>query len=112
MLIRSVGGTRSGALLGLLQEVCVLLGESTASLYWDLLKFYDSIDARPHRVGAECGFPMRVAVVDLKVHSPWVEGTDCGKQHAGGQQVFQCVCEKDAARNPGGDSQVGAVGQG
>ena len=74
MLIRSVVGTRSGALLGLLQEVGVLLGESTASLYWDLLKFCDSIDARHPRVEAECGFPMRVAVVDLQVHSPWVEG--------------------------------------
>ena len=51
-----------------LQEVGVIFGESTASVYWDLQKFYDSFDARQLlRLGAECGFPARV-VVDLQVH--------------------------------------------
>ena len=46
----------------------VILGESTASVYWDLQKFYDSVGARHLlRLGAECGFPTRVAVVDLQV---------------------------------------------
>ena len=47
----------------------VILGESTASVCWDLQKFYGSIDVRQLlRCRAECGFPMRVAVVDLQVH--------------------------------------------
>ena len=38
-------------------------------MYWDLQKFYDSIDVRRLlRLGAECGFSERVAVVDLQVH--------------------------------------------
>ena len=53
----------------LLQEVGVVLGESTASANWDLQKFYDSIDVRLLLgLGAEHGFPIRVAVVDLQVH--------------------------------------------
>ena len=39
-------------------------------MYWDLQKFYDSIvDVRQVlRLGAECGFPIGVVVVDLQVH--------------------------------------------
>ena len=44
----------------------VNLGESMASVHWDLQKFYDSVVVRP---GTECGFPMRVAAVDLQVHA-------------------------------------------
>ena len=47
----------------------VILDESTSSVYWDLQKFCDSIDVRHLlRLGAECCFPRRVAVVDLQVH--------------------------------------------
>ena len=45
------------------------MGETTASVYWDHQKFYDPIDVRHLlRLGAGCGFSMRVAVVDLQVH--------------------------------------------
>ena len=48
-----------------LQEVEVILGESTASVCWDLQKFCDSIDVR-HLL--RLSVPMGVAVVDLQVH--------------------------------------------
>ena len=83
------------------------------SVCWDHHKFDDSIDVRHSlRLGAECGFPMRVAVVDLQVHLGlralrWVcQATDRGKQHLG------CVCEKHGVRISGGGSQGGAAGQG
>ena len=91
-------------------------------MYWDLQKFYDSIDvSHLLRLGAERRFPMRVAVVDLQVHlglralrwaGAFCQATDRGKQHSDGQQVWHCVCEKKTVRYPGGGSQVGAVGQG
>ena len=51
----------------LLQDIGVILGESTASVSWDLQKFHDFIDVRQLlRLGAEFGFPMGVVVVDLQ----------------------------------------------
>ena len=50
----------------------VILGESTTTVQWDLQKFHDFIGVRHLlRLGAECGFSMRVAVVDLQVHLGW-----------------------------------------
>ena len=82
----------------------VILCESTASVYWDLQKFYDPVSVRQLlRLGAECGFPMRVAVVDLEVHlglralrwaGAFCRATAGRKQHTGGQQVLRCVREK------------------
>ena len=72
----------------------VILCESTASVYWDLQKVYDPVSVRQLlRLGAECGFPMRVAVVDLEVHlglralrwtGAFCRATAGRKQHTGG----------------------------
>ena len=46
----------------------VILGEQRHQYIWDLQKFYDSIDVRHLlKLGAECGFPLRVAGVDLQL---------------------------------------------
>ena len=67
--VRGCSALQSAIRRRLLQEVGVILYESTASVYWDLQKFYDSIDVRHLlRLEAECCFPMTVAVVDLQVH--------------------------------------------
>ena len=100
---------------GLLQEVGVILGEPTTLVQWDLQKFNDSICVRHLlRLGAECGFSMRVAVVDLQVHLGWrpCVGLALFAQPQTVQQVFPCVCEKYVVRIPGEGSQVGAVGHG
>ena len=92
--------------------VGIILGESTASVYWDLQKFYDSIGVRHLiRLGEECGFPLRVASGLPAVF--WLRALRWAgyKQHTDGWQVLQCIREKHVVWNLGGGLQDGAFGQ-
>ena len=51
-------------------ELCVLSGMTAITVFWDLAKFYDSLDlVVVVSLAQRAGFPVRVAAMDLQVHT-------------------------------------------
>ena len=53
----------------LMDECAVALGYETASIYWDLMKFYDSVDwVRAIEWSLELGLPPRLLRIAMSIH--------------------------------------------
>ncbi len=67
--IRGASAQSAGTMRRLLDELAVLSGQDTIGVYWDLQKFYDSIDIiKLIELSTRRGFSVAVAAIDLQVH--------------------------------------------
>ena len=67
--VRGASAQKAGLLRRLLDELAVLSGLDSLSIYWDVEKFYDSICiVQLVKLAAGRGFPLHVAAIDLQVH--------------------------------------------
>ena len=67
--VKGSSALKAGLFRRLLSECAVLVGKETVSIYWDLEKFYDSIDwVRLIRWSLELGFPAIVLEIVMSVH--------------------------------------------
>ena len=67
--VKGSSALKAGLFRRLLDECAVLIGKETVSIFWDLEKFYDSIDwVKVIRWSLELGFPARVLEIVMSVH--------------------------------------------
>jgi hypothetical protein len=68
--VKGSSAFKAGLERRLMDEVAVLQGKETAAVYWDIEKFYDSIDwVRLIYWCLELSFPARLLEIALSVHS-------------------------------------------
>ena len=67
--VRGASAQGSGLLRRLLDELAVLSGQKSAGVYYDVEKFYDSLDVvQLAKLSTSLGFPVLVAAMDLQIH--------------------------------------------
>ena len=68
--IKGSSALQAGLRRRLFDEIAAAHGLATASLFWDLEKFYDTIDVyRLARLAAQEGYPMKMCTMDLYMHT-------------------------------------------
>ena len=67
--IKGASAEQAGTLRKLIEEIAVLCGRTTISIFWDVKKFYDSIDiAKMIQYCIKKDYNIHIAAIDLQVH--------------------------------------------
>ena len=67
--VKGSSALQAGLVMRLLDECCCTMGMTTVGIYWDLEKFYDSIDwIRAINWAIELHFPARILEILFSIH--------------------------------------------